>query len=411
MKIFGGNGQSVRWRTAWLPLVILASGIGHLVAGINGFLEPVTSVPLVILQSAAVALQSLALLFRHTAPVPVFAVVVLLHTGLLATSGAELGIGSLAVIVGAFHLVRQVKRPRSYRVLAALASISSAVALMAALLAGSLPLIVALALVLARLLLEFVAPAMVAEFINGRAKLADATRERELFLERERVYLLEQERRAERTALARELHDIAGHHLTGIIVSAQAAGALVESDPARSRALLHELEQEARATMVDLRGTVGLLRPDTDDDGRSTFGIPGLGDLPALVESAVRRGQRVSFTVTGTTVRLGPIAEASIHRTVQESLANAARHAPGAECSVAIEYLEEEVLVTVQNGPSPPTAAVPTEQTLGDGPGYGLVGMNERAELIGADLTTGPTVDGGWRNRLRIPHLARGMRR
>lgn len=393
-------------------MVVLATAIAYLAFGVSGTLEPALDRSVASLHAALVVGQSVALAFRRGAPVPVFTALVVLHCVLLATSGAEVGIGSLGVMIGAFHLVRRAERPLAYRVLVAMAAVGSAVAFLAALLGGSLPLAGVLGLVASRLVLEYLAPAAIAEFVLSRAQLADAAREREKFAERERAHLLEQDRRAERTALARELHDIAGHHLSGIIVSAQAAGALIETDPLRSRSMLRELEQEARATMVDLRGTVGLLRPDDapDPDGRpATVGIPELADLPALVGTARQRGRRVGYAVVGEPFQLGPIAEASIYRTVQESLANAARHAPGADCTVSLDYQPEHLVVTVENAPG----AVPRGSRAADGQpggrrGYGLTGMEERAELIGADLTTGPTADGGWRNSLRVPRPARG---
>ena len=393
-------------------MAVLLAAVTYLGAGVGGILEPAQDLLLTTLQAVLVAGQAAALLFRWTSPVRVFAAVVLLHCGLLASSAAELGIGSLAVMLAAFHLVRRSERPAALRVLSAMAVLSSLVGLVAALHSGLLPLPMVFGLIAARLVFEYLVPALIAEFSRGRAQLREAARERQDFIERERIHLLQQDRRAERTALARELHDIAGHHLSGIIVSAQAAGALMASDPERSRSMLRELEQEARATMVDLRGTVGLLRPDDGpriDDGRTTIGIPGLAHLPALIHAAAGRGQNVAFTVTGEEFRLGPVAEASVYRTVQESLTNAARHAPDASCTVSLEYRTEEMVVTVENAPGAGSPARAAEGTPG-GRGYGLVGMNERAELIGADLATGPTAGGGWRNRLRIPRPARGQR-
>jgi signal transduction histidine kinase len=405
------GGQSAPRRNPAFPLAVLLAAVLHLVAGAAGILEPAPGLLLTVLQAALVAGQALALLYRWTAPGPAFVAVVLLHSVLLASSAAELGIGSLAVMLAAYHLIRRAARPPAFRVLAAMAAVSSGVAMIAALLAGRLPLPAVLGLIVARIVFEYLVPALIAEFNRGRSQLRDAAREREQFTERERAYLIEQDRRAERTALARELHDIAGHHLSGIIVSAQAAGALIASDPERSRRMLRELEDEARATMADLRGTVGLLRPDENPKdgggGRATIGIPGLGDLPSLLDAAARRGQRVSFSVTGDPHRVGPVAEASIYRTVQESLTNAARHAPDADCVVSVEYRPDELVVVVENAPASGPPAHATEGRPG-GRGYGLIGMNERADLIGADLDTGPTAGGGWRNRLRIPHPARG---
>lgn len=404
--------QGSWWRTTGPPAAVLATAITYFAFGISGALEPALEWSVASLHTALVVAQSLALLFRRGAPVPVFATVVALHCVLLATTAAEVGIGSLAVMIGSYHLVRRAERPIAYRALVVMATVGSTVAFLAALLGGALPLAGVLGLVASRLVVEYLAPAVIAEFVLGRAQLAQAAREREHFAERERAHLLEQDRRAERTALARELHDIAGHHLSGIIVSAQAAGALIETDPPRSRSMLRELEQEARATMVDLRGTVGLLRSDDgpDPDGRSaTVGIPELADLPALVGAARQGGRRVEYAVEGEPFRLGPIAEASAYRMVQESLANAARHAPGTSCTVSLEYLPECLVVTVENAPG----AVPrVPRAAGGRPGerrgYGLTGMEERAELIGADLATGPTAEGGWRNALRVPRLARG---
>lgn len=401
------------WHIAVLPVLVLAIAIGYVAAGVADILDPVQSLALTSLQAALVAGQSLALLFRLSAPVPVFTIVVVLQAGLLFTSRAELGIGSLAVMIAAFHLMRWVQRPWAFRVLTALALTSSIIVFLAAGPGGSLSPWVVFALVVSRLVGEYLVPTAIAEFARNRARLADAVRDREEFIERERAYLVEQDRRAERTALARELHDIAGHHLSGIIVSAQAAGALIDTDPVRSRSMMRELEQEARATMVDLRGTVGLLRPDTDiedDGGRTTVGIPGLQDLPGLLDDVRRRAQHVSYRTTGEPFGLGPIAEACIYRTVQESLANASRHAPGAECTVTIDFLTDSVVVTVENAPSPGIRGSATEGASGGHRGYGLLGMGERAELIGADLTTELTASGGWCNRLRIPRLVQGVR-
>ncbi len=397
-------------------MLVLAVALIHLVAGVGGVLEPDPGWILASVQAALVIGQALALLVRHTRPVTSATLVVLLHCALLAMSGAELGIGSLAVMISVFTLVRRAQRARAYWTIAVLAVISTTVAFFAALLGGSLPPAAVVGVAAARLLIEYMAPAVVAELALGREQLAGAAREKKAFGDRERTYLADQGRRAERTALARELHDIAGHHLSGIIVSAQAAGALIDSDPARSRSMLRELEQEARATMVDLRGTVGLLRPDADDRddaGRTPVGSPGVGDLPELVGTAERRGQRVSYTEAGEPFRLGPLAEASVYRMVQESLANSARHAPGARCSVSLEYSPDEMVVLVDNeAPGPDMEVRPTaDGRRGDGRGYGLVGMNERAELIGADLSTGPSENGGWRNVLRVPRPGGGSRR
>lgn len=403
----------------FLPAVVLAVAVVSLIAERIDPLQPPQPLLLTVLPAALVAGQAAALLFRYRAPAPVFAIVVMLQTVLLSSGGVDLGQGSLAAMISAFYLMRWAPRPRAWYILTALALTSSVVVLGVAL-GGAQPSLFAFALVAGRLVVEYAAPAVVAELVRNRAYLATAARERDEMIRREQVRDEAQRRRAEQTALARELHDISGHHLSGIIVTAQAAGTLIEKDPLRTRAMLRELEGEARAMMIDLRRTVGLLRPDPETEGATgdiwaSIGTPGLGDLPELIDAAARRGQSVTFESTGKASHLGPVAQATVYRVVQESLANAARHAPGAKGMVTIEYLPEATVLTVENTSSihhrDITYAQPSPVHDRANHGYGLVGMHERAKLIGAELSTGPTETGGWSNRLRIPNLVQGAPR
>lgn len=413
-----GHPRSLQ-RVVFLPAVVLAVAVVSLIAERIDPLQPPQPLLLTVLPAALVAGQAAALLFRYRAPAPVFAIVVMLQTVLLSSGGVDLGQGSLAAMISAFYLMRWAPRPRAWYILTALALTSSVVVLGVAL-GGAQPSLFAFALVAGRLVVEYAAPAVVAELVRNRAYLATAARERDEMIRREQVRDEAQRRRAEQTALARELHDISGHHLSGIIVTAQAAGTLIEKDPLRTRAMLRELEGEARAMMIDLRRTVGLLRPDPETEGATgdiwaSIGTPGLGDLPELIDAAARRGQSVTFESTGKASHLGPVAQATVYRVVQESLANAARHAPGAKGMVTIEYLPEATVLTVENTSSihhrDITYAQPSPVHDRANHGYGLVGMHERAKLIGAELSTGPTETGGWSNRLRIPNLVQGAPR
>jgi signal transduction histidine kinase len=259
-----------------------------------------------------------------------------------------------------------------------------------------------------RIALLYVAPAAVAGYVRGRERLAEALDEQARMTERQRRDRAERELRDERAALARELHDIAGHHLSGIIVSAQAASALTATDPDRARAMMRTVQDDARTTLADLRRTVGLLRSDDDGDAvgtgtdRASIGpsaVPSLDGIPALVDAARARGQQVELVVDGDPRPLGPLAETAAYRMVQESLANAARHAAGSACRVVVRATARTVEASVENGPSAASATVTASRSVG----YGLSGMAERAELIGAALSTGPTPEGGWLNRLVIP--------
>ncbi|WP_374203874.1 sensor histidine kinase, partial [Pseudonocardia sp. ICBG601] len=125
---------------------------------------------------------------------------------------------------------------------------------------------------------------------------------------------------------------------------------------------------------------------------------PGTLDAVAgLVEARRELGTEVVLRMPTRLAEPGPLAQLVVHRTVQEALANASVHAPGAPCTVAIgQESDGWFTVVVANG-------VPTGPAPGRGWGLGLVGMTERAELVGADLDYGPTPEGGWRIRLRVP--------
>lgn len=393
-----------RLRSALPPVLVLAGAVGYL--GVVPWVDELHAVPGQVspwVHAGLVVLQAVALLFRRRHPVAVFGVAVLLDLVVLGSSGGELGIGSFGVILATYALARHEERRTVMTALVTGAAATTVVGGIAMVFGSSeQPLILVFAAV-ARIVLQYVLPAGVAEYTRGRERLLSAIEDQARMAENERRISALNDLRSERTALARELHDIAGHHLSGIIVSAQAATALMERDPERARAMLQTVQSDARTTLVDLRRTVGLLRSDDADalggDG-STLGpatIPTIAAIPELVEAARSRGQHVAYTVTGEPRALGPLAETAAYRTVQESLANAARHAPGATAHVVVRFEADAIELTVTNAPSSQRPAAPSRD------GYGLWGMRERAELIGARLISAPMDDGGWRNRLTIP--------
>ncbi|MEJ5888684.1 histidine kinase [Pseudokineococcus marinus] len=389
----------------WLtpPLLVLVTAVAYpLVDALD--VEPPPPGPLPPLGHAVlVALQAVALLPRRTHPVAALVAVVVLDAVLLGTSGGQLGLGSLAVVVATYVVARRARGAgvgTARWVLGAAVVVTSVVGGVAYLAVGG-PLLEVALLVPGRAALQYGLPVVVAERQRARERLVQLERERAEAAERERRDRAQRELQAGRTALARELHDIAGHHLSGIVVSAQAASALMRSDPERAREVLAGLQDDARTALADLRRTVGLLRSDDDgpDGGPGAPGrTPSLAAVAALVEEARARGQRVEHAETGGARPLSPLAETAAYRMVQESLANSARHAPGAACAVGVEHAPDAVRVTVTNGPA---AVAPVDH--GGGQGYGLAGMAERAALVGARLVTGPQPDGGWRNELVVP--------
>ncbi|MFJ4044250.1 sensor histidine kinase [Microbacterium sp. NPDC089987] len=396
------HGKPVR--RAIPPVLVLAAAIGYLGADL-WIAELPAAVPGDVppyVHAGLVALQAVLLFFRLRAPVAVFAGTVLLDAVILATSAGELGVGSLGVILAAYGLARRSPRKASLVALAAGALVTTFVGAGALLFGSRESLLVLIITVIARVALQFAAPAAAAEYFRGRERLAGALQEQARMAEHERRERAEREVRAEREALARELHDIAGHHLSGIIVSAQAATALTRSDIDRAREMMQTVQNDARIALADLRRAVGLLRSD-DDDGLSgaPSPVPTIAGIAALVDDARERGQRVELASSGHAHPLGALAETTAHRMVQESLANAARHAPGAVCAVTVRFGAEAVDITVRNEPS----AEGGTRTTAERPaaGYGLSGMAERAQLIDAQLSAGPDDSGGWTNHLRIP--------
>ncbi|WP_062134451.1 sensor histidine kinase [Demequina aestuarii] len=208
---------------------------------------------------------------------------------------------------------------------------------------------------------------------------------------------------AERTAIARELHDIAAHHLSGIALMSSAIAQQIDTDPATAKAGLADVRAQTRTLLDELRGLVALLR---QDDGASVD-VESLAGLETLIPAARARGLDVTLTVAdGTTIRalsrgIGPLGQFAAYRTVQEALANAARHAPDGRCDVELRDAGGALEIVVSNGPATPDAAV-AAGTHGEG-GFGLRGMEERAALTRSRLTYGPTEDDGWRVALRVP--------
>ncbi len=216
-------------------------------------------------------------------------------------------------------------------------------------------------------------------------------------LRREQDALLQAAVSRERMAMSRELHDIAAHHMSGIALMAAAMDRQIDTDPAAAKQSARQVREQSRTVLDDLRRLVGLLREDAD----ATRPVESLDALSALVETRRAAGAEIDLVVpAGSAVHgagTGPLAQLVVYRMVQESLANAAVHAPGARCAVEVgEPRDGRLTITVRNG-------APTGPDPGPGGGFGLLGMAERAQLVGADLSYGATPDGGWEVRLTLP--------
>jgi signal transduction histidine kinase len=238
-------------------------------------------------------------------------------------------------------------------------------------------------------------PLLLGLVVAARRNADDARHQEVQALRREQDALLQAAVSQQRVAMSRELHDIAAHHVSGITLIAAAIDVQVDSDPAAAKHSARQIREQSRAVLDDLRRLVGLLREDAD----ATRPLETIDAVVALVESRRAAGSEIDLVVPGGSpaAGVGPLGQLVAYRMVQESLANAAAHAPGARCAVEIgEPHGGRLTITVRN--SAPTAPDP-----GPGGGFGLVGMAERAQLVGAELTHGPTADGGWEVRLTLP--------
>jgi signal transduction histidine kinase len=249
---------------------------------------------------------------------------------------------------------------------------------------------------------------LVGLYVRARREARAAREERTQAVLREQVALTEAAVARERTAMARELHDIAAHHLSGIAVMTGAISRQIDTDPAGAKRAVAEVRTQSTAMLRDLRRLVSLLREDPSQEVGAMVREESLTGIAELVEAGRRSGADVRLSLRNAGdgdgrplgTGIGPLAQLSAYRTVQEALANAARHAPGARCEVVLEARPDAVLVEISN--DAPAQAVPPARSGG---GFGLVGMRERAELTGSYLDVGPSPDGGWRVSLRLPRL------
>ncbi|MFE3325212.1 sensor histidine kinase [Streptomyces sp. NPDC059176] len=204
--------------------------------------------------------------------------------------------------------------------------------------------------------------------------------------ERARRTLLE-----ERNRIARELHDVVAHHMSVISIQAQVAPHLVENPSDELRENLAGIRENAVEALTELRRVLGVLRSeDALADGVRHAPQPTLDRLDELVGNVRGAGLAISTETTGERRPLSPGVELSAFRIVQEALSNAMRHAPGARVRVELGHRPDGLTLRVTN--TAPLSAPPASP----GAGHGLLGMRERVAMLGGDLITGPTPDGGW---------------
>jgi signal transduction histidine kinase len=202
-----------------------------------------------------------------------------------------------------------------------------------------------------------------------------------------RVRELDQVKLLERERLARDLHDTVAHHVSAMAIRAQAGLATAASRPEAATDALHVIEAEAARTLAELRAIVRVLRRDDPADQAELAPQPGITELKRL-ERRARDGPCVEVDISGDVEDLPPAIGTAIYRMAQESVTNALRHARDAtrvEVRVAADDTSVRLRVSDDGEPGPAVT-----------PGYGLVGMIERAGLLGGTCEAGPNPDRGW---------------
>ena len=214
------------------------------------------------------------------------------------------------------------------------------------------------------------------------------------WVDHERRRDLDLVRQDERLAIARELHDVVAHHVTGIVVQAQAAQAVWSEQPEVAPDALARIEAAGAEALASMRRLVSTLRAD---ESGPLVPAATLDDLQALADRSEAMGLPVHLHLDGVD-ELPPSMAPSIHRVVGEAITNAQRHATGASAvEVRLQAVGDELLVEVlDDGDATRTARSGT-------PGYGLTGMAERTEALGGRFEAGPVAGGGWRIRARLP--------
>ncbi|MFI7499081.1 histidine kinase [Streptomyces sp. NPDC049687] len=204
----------------------------------------------------------------------------------------------------------------------------------------------------------------------------------------------------ERNRIARELHDVVAHHMSVISIQAQVAPHLVENPSEELKENLAGIRQNALEALTELRRVLGVLRSENPEDpyglGAAGTGTapdtpqPTLDRLDALLENTRAAGLDVVATVEGEPPAYPPGVQLSAYRIVQEALSNALRHAPGSQVHVEVGHLAEGLHLGVTNSrPHGPVRSSP-------GAGHGLLGMRERATMLGGHVVAHPTLHGGF---------------
>ncbi|MFD7834549.1 sensor histidine kinase [Streptomyces sp. NPDC059761] len=209
----------------------------------------------------------------------------------------------------------------------------------------------------------------------------------------------------ERARIARELHDVVTHHVTAMVVQADAAQFLITSAPEQAGEGLVAVSDTGRRALTELRYLLGVLEATGENaDPARADRAPALGRVADLIEQARRSGQPVEFSEQGERQPQPVDVELAAYRVVQEALTNAMKYAAGQPTRVSARHGGEHLEITVVTGGSDsPPAGPPVMQVPGARGGRGLAGLRARVRMLDGELEAGPRPEGGFEVRATIP--------
>jgi len=203
----------------------------------------------------------------------------------------------------------------------------------------------------------------------------------------------------ERARIARELHDIVAHHVSVIVAQASAARVVFDARPQQAQQALGSIAVVGREAMTEMRRLLGLLHPHGAQVDRVP--VPGLDRLPTLIAQIEQAGLPVQMVIAGERRRLPAGVELSAYRIVQEALTNSLKHAGPTEAHVLLGYHDEFLELCISDTGHHSDGSAPKQECRTEG--RGLVGMQQRAALLGGQVAAGPAPDRGFVVTARLP--------
>lgn len=200
---------------------------------------------------------------------------------------------------------------------------------------------------------------------------------------------------AERRRIALELHDSVSHSLALIVMQSAGAQGIMHRQPERAEQSLQSIERAGREGLTEMRRLLGLIGEDREETELSPQ--PRIAAVQTLIDGARQAGLDVCFESAGEPRPVAPAVDLSAYRIVQEALTNAAKHAAGCRVAVALRWSAAMLEIEITNDGAPPARADDLPA------GRGLIGMRERAALIGGEIETGLRNNGDFAVRARLP--------